>query len=269
MNQPTVKLVTEITDLAKIDSYENYLHPDNIFASLAEQSLEKRISNFWHKERYCNSERSSSTLSALRRESYCRELKKLQIFPIKDLHLLKSQTRAESKKICEITNAVKYSQRLRVVKTSSSPIPSNSRRDVAYKSALRLVKRYFKNTYKNHILDISEKRQKTLSIDAVCTMMHNILSSLIPYEFLTMDLAYYTIGITGIRNTSALPCSSLIQNEISSFQVCASTFSQQKFLRALDSESLITLCCYITQKSNDPRLSVLRNEVSRIRGEAN
>ncbi|CAI2380574.1 unnamed protein product [Moneuplotes crassus] len=91
--------------------------------------------------------------------------------------------------------------------------------------------------------------------------MEATLNSFIPEESLTQDLVYYTIGITGIRSLPKIPCKRGIQKEIAAFQECTYAFSRKKFEKALNSESLIILCNYITQKSEDPRISVLRDEV--------
>ncbi|CAI2386309.1 unnamed protein product [Moneuplotes crassus] len=265
MNLPVVALLTEINDLSKIDINTNYLYPGNIFASLAD----------------INSEQLNSLIDPIEPELEIREeslgLEELQgkLASPRPSSCTDSEAPVEFEKVFEVTKVANRTKRLNLFKpcfdanevkdnnTSASLKSSGYRKDVAYKTAIRILKRFFKNTYKSQNRDINERDHKMLSIEDICTRMQSLLASFIPQELLTQDLVYYTIGITGIKSIPNIPSMLAIQKEVTDFKSCAQAFSMKKFEKTLSSESFITLCCYISQKSNDPRTSVLRDGILR------
>lgn len=141
-----------------------------------------------------------------------------------------SEAPAKFETVFEITKVANRAKRLNLFKscfdankikdstTSSSSKFSGYRKDVAYKTAIRILKRFFKNTYKSYNRDINEKDQRMLSIEDVFTRMKCVLTSFIPQELLTQDLVYYTIGITGIVSISKIPSMLAIQKEVTDFK---------------------------------------------------
>ncbi|CAI2364923.1 unnamed protein product [Moneuplotes crassus] len=139
-----------------------------------------------------------------------------------------------------------------------------SRKDVTYKAALRLLRRHFKNMFKIKNLDIDARRLYSLAINDVYQRTLTLLTELIPEEYLTEDLVYYTIGIIGIKKASEMQCKSSIKKEITAFKRCTKSFSHNNLEKAFHSNSLMTLCWYIIQRSDDQRISVLRTELLEI-----
>ncbi|CAI2385976.1 unnamed protein product [Moneuplotes crassus] len=267
MNNQTVKLLTEITDLSKINYDENYLYPGNIFANCEAHSPQQKsnkenlielssdiseeglsLENFQEKQTS-----SSESLMCAREEA-----------PVKSGKIF--QIRKDSKRVMKLHILRSYSEDkgAKAITKSSSLASTGTRKDVEYKTALRLLKRFFKNSYKSQSRDISDKMHRKLSIEDIYVRMKVLLSSFVPQEFLTEDLIYYTIGITCIKNITNSSCQKTIKNEVAAFQNCVHAFSRKKFKNALASDSLVTLCCYIIQKLEDPRIRVLRDEVLAI-----
>ncbi|CAI2382950.1 unnamed protein product [Moneuplotes crassus] len=128
-----------------------------------------------------------------------------------------------------------------VTKPQAIEIESIGRRDVVYKSALRKLRRFFKNIFKTQNLDIVGRRYINCRIGYLYQKMYQTLTTVIPEGYITDELVYFTMGIAGIRKPSELPCSNQIRQEIKAIMSCASTFSQKKYQRCLRSESFQTL----------------------------
>ncbi|CAI2380922.1 unnamed protein product [Moneuplotes crassus] len=128
-----------------------------------------------------------------------------------------------------------------VAKPQAIEIDSIGRRDVVYKSALRKLRRFFKNIFKTQNLDIVSRRYINCRIGYLYQKMYQTLTTVIPEGYITDELVYFTMGIAGIRKPSELPCSNQIRQEIKAIMSCASTFSQKKYQRCLSSESFQTL----------------------------
>ncbi|CAI2360391.1 unnamed protein product [Moneuplotes crassus] len=276
MNQPNIKLLTEITDISKMDISIDYLHPGSIFASLAEQSPDRKYQNFFKTDNnLCTTVQSQNILdgstsleeSDRRQSSITKELQitesQASSIPTRAIENMRatSKSRVSTRRQSNIQEIAEES----IITLPAPPCLPGDRKDVAFKTALRLLKRFFRNTYRTQTSDISDKKHRALPIEAIFGRMQILLSSFIPQQLLTQDLVYYTIGITALRNISKIPCQRSIKREIADFQKCSFAFSRTKLDEALSSQSLITLCCCIVQKSDDPRISILKDEILRSR----
>ncbi|CAI2370972.1 unnamed protein product [Moneuplotes crassus] len=137
----------------------------------------------------------------------------------------------------------------------------HGRTDVLYKPVLRFVRRFFKNTFKLKNPDVVQKRYSRCSAGYLYEKMQAMLEEMIPQENIAPNLIYYTIGLVGAKCEEKLPCSILIKSEIKDLKSCSKAFSNLKFAKALESESLQTLCWYLIQQVKDPSVSLLKNHM--------
>ncbi|CAI2383907.1 unnamed protein product [Moneuplotes crassus] len=178
MNQPVIRFLTEIVNLSEIDSGMNYLYPDNVFASMAENSLKQDYSYLFLKDKNHHSQEQS--VKYQERASHLEESKGSQTLFTETLPISRSEDYESIEKVFEVTKIVEKARRLPMFQRNyevieqksttgsfSSIYSSSNRKDIAYKSALRLLKRFYRNTYKSKTLDISEKAHRTLSVEQV------------------------------------------------------------------------------------------------------
>ncbi|CAI2383169.1 unnamed protein product [Moneuplotes crassus] len=144
----------------------------------------------------------------------------------------------------------------RRTKTSSS-----GRSDVEFKAALRLIKRFFKNVFKSKNTEIIRRRYINCDMEEVQSQMKILLCEIFPQEELTEELVNYTIGVVNPKWGSRLDCSKEAHDEISKFHTCCQTFSKKKFSALLESQNFRVLCSYPTQKLDDPRIRVIKQEL--------
>ncbi|CAI2375283.1 unnamed protein product [Moneuplotes crassus] len=147
-------------------------------------------------------------------------------------------------------------------KISIKGMTNSNRRDVAYKSAIRLLRKFYRDLFKTQNPDVVQKTYLKCTLQEVYEKVHVMLTALIPQENLTNDLVYYTIGMVGIKKASELPCSWAIKTQITAFQRCTRQFSRVRFDNALESESLRTLAGCLVQKLDDPRVNIFIEELS-------
>ncbi|CAI2370481.1 unnamed protein product [Moneuplotes crassus] len=143
----------------------------------------------------------------------------------------------------------------------SQPSSSSERKDVCYKAALRLFRRFFKKTFKACNQDMYKRRFSNYTIDDIYQQVCLMLMKLVPAEYITQDLVYFTIGIIGAKKASQLPCRDSIKSQITTIQACCKNFSRKKFNRIMASKSLRVLTMSFTDKIDDPRVSILREEL--------
>ncbi|CAI2362754.1 unnamed protein product [Moneuplotes crassus] len=136
------------------------------------------------------------------------------------------------------------------------------RKDVSYKGAIRLLRRFYRNSFKSQNPEIVQKTYQKCSIEEIYKGVHDMLSEKITDEHLTEDLVYYTIGIIGIKKAAELPCHSEVKDQIASFQRCTKQFSRIRFNKALGSENLKTLARHMIQELDDPKVSIFVEELN-------
>ncbi|CAI2369717.1 unnamed protein product [Moneuplotes crassus] len=147
-------------------------------------------------------------------------------------------------------------------KISIKGMTSSNRRDVAYKSAIRLLRTFYRNLFKIQNPDIVQKTYQKSTLEHVYERVHAMLAELIPPESFTRDLVYYTIGMVGIKKASELPCCWGIKTQITTFQRCTKKFSRIRFDNALESENLRTLARCLVQELDDARVNIFIEELS-------
>lgn len=160
----------------------------------------------------------------------------------------------------EVSPSSSKSEKSRRISTRKTQVSKNvgiwrvrlkrRRKDLFYKSALRKLRRFYKSIFKAQNLDVVRRRYINCSTEYLYESMLLTLQSMISEEYLTEDLVYFTIGITGLRKPSDLPCTLHIRQEISEIVNWASTFSVIKFQRWLSSESFQTLLHNVAETSN-------------------
>ncbi|CAI2359710.1 unnamed protein product [Moneuplotes crassus] len=135
---------------------------------------------------------------------------------------------------------------------------SSGRKDVKLKTALRLVKRLFKNIFKFKNHELVEKRFVNCEMDEVCDSMRAMLAEIFDANDLTDDLLYYTIGIVNPKWKARLDCGPELKTQIGMFHRCCQTFSMQRIRKLLKCRNFRTLCAHLTQVLEDPRVDILR-----------
>lgn len=101
---------------------------------------------------------------------------------------------------------------------STEDMTVSKRRDVKYKSAIRLLRRFYKNSFKAQNRDLFNKRFYKCTAEYIYERVQDMLAELIPQQDLTEDLVHYTIGIIGIKKAPKLPCCMFVKNQIAAFQ---------------------------------------------------
>ncbi|CAI2385046.1 unnamed protein product [Moneuplotes crassus] len=238
----------------------SYLYSGSVFASITHAKSEDMLSNF----------------------NFCEAYPELQVN-----QLYQNCTYSDQKminKVCEIPQSVDSNKlRTKNIRIDDSQIPSrgetkscctptipnkssrsmkaSKRRDVAYKSAIRLLRRFFKNTFKQKNKDIVKRRYYNCTMEYIYARVYDMLEELIPQEDLTKELVYYTIGIIDIRKDSESSYSNAIKRQITALKDCRQQFSRSRFNKAFMSKSLRALARCLVQNHGDPRVSIFKEEL--------
>ncbi|CAI2362559.1 unnamed protein product [Moneuplotes crassus] len=239
----------------------SYLYPENVFSSIASAEPEDACSLF--------------SLSMSSSESY----------PARICNNPDPLEQQASNEICGRSNLDDFSSYLRktvnegesegtfVENPKSGPaippqeisiknLTSSNRRDVAYKSAIRLLRKFYRDLFKAKNPDIVQKTYLKCTLEQVYERVHIMLAGLIPPESFTEDLIHYTIGMIGIKKAPELECCCDTKNQVIAFHRCARQFSRIKFENALESENLRALAWCLVQELDDPRVNIFIEELS-------
>ncbi|CAI2363683.1 unnamed protein product [Moneuplotes crassus] len=239
----------------------SYLYPENVFASIARAEPEDIGSLF-------SSSMSSpesyspwllSSLAPLEQQASNESCGESQSNYF-SRYLRKIVNGQESE--CAFEDDLKLGQAIPTRKISIKDLTSSNRRDVAYKSAIRLLRKFYRDLFKTQNPEIVQKTYLKCTLQEVYERVHAMLAELIPLESFTEDLIYYTIGIIGIKKAPELTCRLDIKNQVTAFQRCTRQFSRIRFENALESENLRTLAWCLIQELNDPRVDIFIEELS-------
>lgn len=80
--------------------------------------------------------------------------------------------------------------------SSGKAAPDYNRKDIVYKAAVRLLKRFYKNIFKNKNLEIVKRRYVNCTSEQIFARMKETLEQFLPEEEITPDLVQFTMGIT-------------------------------------------------------------------------
>ncbi|CAI2376569.1 unnamed protein product [Moneuplotes crassus] len=140
--------------------------------------------------------------------------------------------------------------------------PINSRPkfrpDAEMKKALISVKKFIKRLFKSMNSEIIQRRYINCSISQIFVSMRHTLLNVIPEELLADDLVYYTVGILSIKKPSDLDCKQKIKREIFDFIETNKRFTNKKFKKTIQSNSLRILCRYMIPQVDESTAGILR-----------
>ncbi|CAI2376840.1 unnamed protein product [Moneuplotes crassus] len=275
-------MLTQISDI----NDPNYLYPGNVFASsLSTPDSENFEPNFYNWEsckensqvsdyhiKEKNEEISERSPAVLSQTSYDNTgiltTPKLEAKSPNQFTNEKQKTGSLISK--RINNSLKKKNFSRdtqsyfslVASEISSCEPSKPvRKDLNQKASLRMLRRYYRNSFKSKNIEIVRKRYIHCSDEYIYQRMRVFLEILMPQEDLSDNLIYFTTGIISLREVSSLPCSQAIKEEIKMFHLCCRSFSQRRFTIAMQSESLRSLCSHLIENSNNPAVENLRQKL--------
>ncbi|CAI2382449.1 unnamed protein product [Moneuplotes crassus] len=134
---------------------------------------------------------------------------------------------------------------------------SFKRSDTVHKSALRRFKRFYKKLFKTQNISIVKKRYANCKVRLLFNKMLKTLKTIIPEECITDDVIYLAMGIIGLKDPSALPCSPTVLQEILDIVDCARRFSKKKYESCLRSESFKVLLQKYTEISSNSQQRAL------------
>ncbi|CAI2383058.1 unnamed protein product [Moneuplotes crassus] len=138
---------------------------------------------------------------------------------------------------------------------------SFKRNDTVHKSALRRFRRFYRKLFKTQNARIVKKRYVNCKVRLLFNKMLKTLKTIIPEECITDDVVYLAMGIIGLRDPSALPCSPTVLREIIDIVDCARKFSKKKYEACLRSESFkVLLQKYTEISTNSQQRALLLNE---------
>jgi len=123
------------------------------------------------------------------------------------------------------------------------------RSDVRYKSAIRFLRRFYKELFKKENKRIVKKRYINWSMSRIYEAMSKTLAKIIPNIYLSEDLVYFTIGILSIKNDDELICKSEIKQEIMVFLSWVRYFSKKKFNLVFKSKKVRVLWNYLVDQN--------------------
>ncbi|CAI2382833.1 unnamed protein product [Moneuplotes crassus] len=130
--------------------------------------------------------------------------------------------------------------------------------DIEMKRALRLLKKFYKKLFKSDNYKIVQRRYVNCDTYRVSISMKSMLLSIFPQELVTDDLAYYTIGILGIKKPSEFHCREQTRREIKEFRKTINRFTQKQLLIAMQSDSLKVLVRLCISCFDDHSASILQ-----------
>ena len=91
---------------------------------------------------------------------------------------------------------------------------TSSRKDIAQKSSIRFIRRYYKNIFKYQNLEVVRRRYVNCSANHLYPRMKMILTGMFSEGRVTDELIYFTMAVTGLKRESEIPCSASIKREI-------------------------------------------------------
>ncbi|CAI2364213.1 unnamed protein product [Moneuplotes crassus] len=156
----------------------------------------------------------------------------------------------------------------KVETTASAKQPSlySERRDVRYKAALRVIRKFFKKASQT-AGQVSLRKYNTGTGEDIYQRTHKMLAQLGPIELINQDLIYFTIGIS-TKNTSHLPCRKSVRTQIAAFNTCSNDFSRRRFNRVLASKILRILILNFGKEIDHPKVNAFKEELTKDEGAA-
>ncbi|CAI2368301.1 unnamed protein product [Moneuplotes crassus] len=119
---------------------------------------------------------------------------------------------------------------------------AKKRADMEVKKVSRRIKQFYKDLFKVQNPEIIKRRYINCDSQIILKSMKKILLTILPGGVVTDDLAYFTIGICGIKQPLELECTEETKNEIYNYLEATKRFSLTKFELCLNSTVLQTLC---------------------------
>ncbi|CAI2379974.1 unnamed protein product [Moneuplotes crassus] len=140
--------------------------------------------------------------------------------------------------------------------------PHKRRKDIEYKFILRLLRKFYKNLFKQDHSRIVARRFINCRIHEVLPKVRATLQGRISEALITDRLITFTIGMIGLKKPTDLDCSDSLKSEVANFLECLRSFSHDKIQKALHSTSLRVLCEYFLDNCDCPQTSYLREDLS-------
>ncbi|CAI2363510.1 unnamed protein product [Moneuplotes crassus] len=238
----------------------SYLHPGSVFAAIVNTESDDIFSSFGTSRGSPQSQYDRSSTDKLSVQQASHEVCDTSQPKAFGSYLRKTGNGEEVEGT--FGDNLKYYPVVPTQKISIKSMTSSNRRDVAYKSAIRLLRKFYRDIFKTQNPDIIQKTYQKSTLEHVYERVHAMMAELIPPESFTRDLVYYTIGMVGIKKASELPCCWAIKTQITTFQRCTRQFSRTRFDNALESENLKTLARCLVQELDDPRVNIFIEELS-------
>ena len=114
----------------------------------------------------------------------------------------------------------------------------SSREDVLNKGAIRVIRKYYRDKFKNQNKNIVKKRIVNCKSKDIIEATEALCKDLFPTELWTTDLHYYIAGILKLKGTSYMHrWSNQVKEEINQFLDCVRMYSKAKFRSLLHSQN--------------------------------
>lgn len=140
--------------------------------------------------------------------------------------------------MCQSDSSVSESgKKMKSVKS----IDLRNRSDVKNKTAIRIVRAYYRNLFKINRKKVMKQRLINTKLSKVFASMKSLLCEIFAEGVVDNDLVYYLIGILTFKPIHILPVSKQVKDEIKDFLSCVRGYSMKKFHQTFKSKSLVTL----------------------------
>ena len=125
----------------------------------------------------------------------------------------------------------------------------SNREDVLNKGAIRVVRKYYRDTFKNMNKHIVKRRIINCKSKDIIEATEALWRGLFPIQSCNIDLYYYLAGILKLKSTSRMhKCSNEVKEEIKTFLDCSRMYSKSKFRSLFHSKSFRLIWKHVVEQ---------------------